>query len=86
MKLDHFIEKNQTLMMILVNIGKFVGVVVVPCVMWLTIIRQEVTANAHQIEEQKQQIQKLKDDWSDELARIARDIGEIKGELKRIGQ
>ncbi len=73
------------------NLAKFIGVIVVPVTLWFLVLRQDVIAAQNTIIE-IQQVQKTRDERYRELreksaeqyAIIIRELGEIRGELKRI--
>lgn len=77
----------------LVHLGKFVGAVVVPVTIWFLVLRQDVSATAAALEQVRvrqntfeAERDRDKEKLNEQYSTIVRELGEIRGELKRIGK
>lgn len=63
---------------------EFISLVVIPLTIWFVVLRQDVSSQARITEDHSVQIEKIRDGISRDITSIKQDLGEIKGELKRI--
>lgn len=75
----------------LIQLGKFVGLIVVPITVWFLALRQEVARASLDIvglqsgqEAMQIKQEEIRDRINDQYLVIMRELGEIRGELKRI--